>query len=432
MPPSTPLTTRRELWLLLTLAGIQFTHILDFMMMMPLGPQFTQLFGITDAQFGLLVSAYTLAAGASGLVASAYVDRFGRKRLLLVLYGLFALAALACALAPTYASLLGARVAAGVFGGVLSALSQTIVGDVIPFERRGRAMGIVMTAFSAASVAGVPTGLFLATLWGWHAPFFAIAALSALFAVFAAITLPTLNDHLKGASSSSAVQRIGSVLADTNHLKAFAFSALLMFAGFTSVPYLAMNLQFTVGLRPDQLPYVYLFGGAATLVTARWVGRLSDSWGKVPSLRLLALSSIPVIFAITLMPPGTALWLVFLTTTLFMVCMSGRMIPGMAIVTSAANPALRGTVMSLNSAIQAGGMGVAAFVGGSLIGRTSTGQLQNYWMTAVVGACATLMAVWLVGRLDLRRADKVAPRGTPAAPITSGGDPNPVKNLPDL
>jgi predicted MFS family arabinose efflux permease len=410
---------KRELWLLLTLAGIQFTHILDFMIMMPLGPQFTQLFGITEAKFGLLVSAYTLAAGASGLAASAYVDHFGRKRLLLVLYSLFALATLACALAPTYGSLMAARIAAGAFGGVLSALSQTIVGDVIPFERRGRAMGIVMTAFSAASVAGVPAGLFLAAHFGWHAPFFAIAALSATFAVFAALTLPVLTDHLKKSQQSSALQRIGSVLADRNHLKAFAFSALLMFAGFTTVPYLAMNLQFTVGLRADQLPYVYLFGGIATIGTARLWGRLSDSWGKVATLRLLAVCSIPVMFAATLLPPGAALWIIFITTTLLMIFMSGRMIPGMAIVTSAANPALRGTFMSLNSAVQSAGMGVAAFVGGSLISRNAAGPLQNYWMTAMVGAVSSLVAIWLVGRLDLRNTAQKAPLAANNAEIAT-------------
>lgn len=152
--------------MLLTLAGIQFTHILDFMIMMPLGPQLTQLFAITDAQFGLLVSAYTLSAGASGLLASTYIDRFGRKRLLLVLYGLFGLATLACGLAPTYGTLMVARILAGTFGGVLSALSQTIVADVVPFERRGRAMGIVMTSFSVSTVAGVPLGLILAQYGG--------------------------------------------------------------------------------------------------------------------------------------------------------------------------------------------------------------------------------------------------------------------------
>ena len=157
-----PLSPRRERWLLLALAGIQFTHILDFMIMMPLGPQFRALFGITDAQFGVLVSAYTLAAGASGLLASAYVDRFGRRNLLLAMYGLFGLATLACGLAPGYLALMAARIAAGAFGGVLSALIQTIVAEVVPFERRGRAMAVVMTSFSVATVAGVPLGLWMA------------------------------------------------------------------------------------------------------------------------------------------------------------------------------------------------------------------------------------------------------------------------------
>ena len=211
----TPLrANRRELWLLLTLAGVQFTHILDFMIMMPLGPQFTQLFAISDAQFGLLVSAYTLAAGASGLLASTYIDRFGRKKLLLVLYVLFALATLACGLAPTYGALMVARVLAGMFGGVLSALCQTIVGDVIPFERRGRAMGIVMTSFSVATVAGVPLGLFMATHLSWHAPFFGIAALCGVLVVFAAITLPVLEGHLHRTDRPSAWRGIAEVLRD--------------------------------------------------------------------------------------------------------------------------------------------------------------------------------------------------------------------------
>ena len=394
-------TTRRELWLLLTLAGIQFTHILDFMIIMPLGPQFTQLFGINEAEFGLLVSAYTLAAGASGLVASAYIDRFGRKRLLLTLYGLFALATLACGLAPTYASLMAARIAAGIFGGVLSALSQTIVGDVIPFERRGRAMGIVMTSFSVASVLGVPAGLYMAAHLGWHAPFFAIAALSMVFAMFAAITMPTLSGHLKGSHSSSAWQRISSVLSDLNHLKAFGFSALMMLAAFPVVPYIAIQMQFGVGLRSDELAYIYLCGGIASLFTARMFGQLTDRWGKVQSYRLIALLLVPTLFALTLLPFGTPLWLALIASTLLMVCGSGRMIPAMAIVTSAANPTLRGTFMSLNSAVQSAAMGVGAFVGGSLISRDGAGQLQNFWQAALFGSAASLLGIWLAGRLDL-------------------------------
>ena len=192
LPPS-----RKEVLLLLVLAGIQFTHILDFMIIMPLGPQLTHAFGISYSQFGFLVSAYTFAAGASGLLACVYIDRFERRRLLLILYGLFAVATIGCALAHTYETLMFARIASGIFGGVLSAMIQTIVGDVIPFERRGRAMGVVMSAFSVSSVMGVPLGLYMAAHMDWHAPFIGIGLLSSLVLVIGIFTLPVMNQHLQ-------------------------------------------------------------------------------------------------------------------------------------------------------------------------------------------------------------------------------------------
>lgn len=397
------LTPRRELWLLITLAGIQFTNILDFMIMMPLGPALTQLFGISDAKFGLLVSAYTLAGGVSGLAASTYIDRFGRKRLMLVLYGLFALSTLACGLASTYGELMAARISAGIFGGVLSALSQTIIGDVIPFERRGRAMGIVMTSFSVSTVAGVPLGLFLAAHLGWHVPFFGIAAMCVLLMVFAQLSMPVLNAHLALHAPASSWTRIREALQDSNHQRAFMFSALLMFAGFTVIPYITIYMQTNVGLHADQIPYIYLCGGVATLVSARWVGRLADSWGKFKTFRVLAVAVVVPMLATTLLGPVGLLW-ALPVSTLFFVCMSGRMIPGMAMLTSAANPALRGTFMTLNSAVQSAAMGLAALVGGAIISRDAAGLVQHYWMAAVVGGAASVFAIVLGSRLNLQPA----------------------------
>ena len=394
------LSPKREFWLLVTLAGIQFTHILDFMIMMPLGPQFTQIFAITDAQFGLLVSAYTLAAGASGLLAATYLDKFDRKKLLLALYVMFGLATMACGLAPTYYSLMVARVFAGIFGGVLSALSQTIVADVIPFERRGRAMGIVMTSFSLSTVAGVPLGLFLAAHFSWHAPFFGIAALVGLLAAGAFVTLPPLSDHLKKTNRPSAWSGIKQVLVDANHLKAFAFSGLLMFAGFTVIPFITIYLQANVGWRTDQVPYVYLCGGVVTLFIARLIGVMTDKKGKVVMFRLMAVLVIVPMVASTL-TEGWPMWAVLLISTAFFACMSGRMIPGMAIITSAANPQLRGTFMALNSAVQSAAMGVAAFIGGLIISRDAQNLVQNYWVAALLGAVSSLAAIFLVGKLKL-------------------------------
>jgi len=401
------LTPRRERWLLLTLAGIQFTHILDFMIMMPLGPQFTALFGISNAEFGVLVSTYTFSAGLSGLLAATYVDRFSRKRLLLLMYALFGLATLACGLAPGYGWLLVARVAAGVFGGVLSALSQTIVADVIPFERRGRAMGVVMTSFSVSTVAGVPLGLFLAAHLSWHAPFFGIAALVGLLCLGAWRTLPPLDAHLHHPDRVSVWRSIGQVLAEPNHLKAFALSGLMMFAGFTVIPYITIYLQANAGMTTEQVPWTYLFGGVATLLTARLFGKLTDQVGKVVMFRRMALAVTLPLMATTLSQglPLAGLWLI---STAFFTLMSGRMIPGMALVSAAVEPRLRGTFMTLNSAVQSGAMGLAAVVGGLVIGRDAQGQLTHYWVAGLIGVVACGLTAWLAGRVRLHEGP-VAP-----------------------
>jgi predicted MFS family arabinose efflux permease len=398
--PSSALSTRREFWLLLTLAGIQFTHILDFMIMMPLGPQLRQVFQISDAQFGLLVSAYTFAAGASGLLAAFYVDRFGRKKLLLILYTLFAIATLACGFAPTYESLMAARVAAGVFGGVLSALSQTIVGDVIPEQRRGRAMGFVMSSFSISTVAGVPLGLFLAAHFNWHVPFLAIAAFSGLLIAMAWQTLPPMRDHLKASRKISPLANLIDTLRSRDHQRALLFTFLMMFVGFVVIPFITLYSTSNGGISITLLPYIYLCGGIATLLSARWIGRATDARGKVPVFRALALLTIIPVMGLTISAP-TGVVGIFAITTLFFMLMSGRMIPGMAIVTSACNPPQRGTFMALNSAMQSLGMSAATYLGSLIISRDAQGLVLNYWGSGLVGVVASLASYWLVSRLKL-------------------------------
>jgi predicted MFS family arabinose efflux permease len=398
-----PLSPRRELWLLLTLAGIQFTHILDFMIMMPLGPQFRAVFGISDAKFGVLVSSYTFAAGLSGLLAAFYVDRFERKKLLLVLYALFALATLACGLAQTYEQLMAARIAAGIFGGVLSALAQTIVGDVVPMERRGKAMGIVMSSFSISTVAGVPLGLYLAAHFNWHVPFFVIAGLSGLLVLFAWQTLPALRGHLKAARAVSPLGNLLDTLQNRHHQLALLFTFLMMFVGFVVIPYITLYTTSNGGLSTQQIPLIYLCGGVATLLTARWIGRATDAQGKVKVFRALALLTIIPVMGMTLSAPFGLVGITIIST-LFFVLMSGRMIPGMAIVTSACNPPQRGTFMALNSAVQSLGMSAAAFVGGLIISRDAQGWVLHYWGNGLVGVVASLVSWYLVGKLRLNWA----------------------------
>jgi predicted MFS family arabinose efflux permease len=351
----------------------------------------------------LLVSAYTLSAGLSGLMAATYIDRFGRKRLLLVMYTLFGLATLACGLAPDYFWLMAARVAAGLFGGVLSALSQTIVADVVPFERRGRAMSVVMTSFSVSTVAGVPLGLFLAAHASWHAPFFGIALLVGLLALGAWQTLPRLDAHLHHPERTGVWRGIGQVLSEGNHLKAFGVSGLMMFAGFTVIPYITIYLQSNAGMQTAEVPWIYLCGGLATLLSARYFGRLTDRVGKVRVFQRLALAVAVPLMATTL-SQGLPLWGLLVISTLLFTVMSGRMIPGMAMISSAVEPRLRGTFMTLNSAVQSAGMGLAALLAGLIIGRDDQGHLTFYWVAGLLGVLASLLSAWLAGRLRLHGA----------------------------
>lgn len=371
------LSSRRQRWLLWTLAGVQLTHILDFMIMMPLGPQFIALFGISNAEFGVLVSAYTLAAGASGLLATTYIDRFERKRMLITMNGLFGLATLACGLAPDYASLLVARVAAGLFGGILSALTQTIVADAILFERRGRAMGIVMTSFFVSTVAGVPLSLWLATHWNWHVPFVGIAGLVGVLTVLAALTMPRLEAHLYHPERISVWRGIGQVLSAPEHWRAFAFTSAMMFTGFMVIPYITVYLQFNAGILPSEVPWVYLLGGVGTLISARWIGRLSDYLGKVWVFQRLALA-VTVPLVLTTVSAGLPLWVSFSISSALFVLMSGRMIPSMAWVSASVEPRLRGTFLSLNASVQSASMGAAALISGLLVGRDALGQLHAW------------------------------------------------------
>lgn len=389
------LTPQRERYLLLTLSGMQFSHILDFMIMMPLGPILMKEFAITTHEFGFLVASYSFSAALAGLMAATFVDKFERKRLLLTVFALFGLATLACGLAPGYATLLIARGFAGAFGGVMAAMVQTLVGDLIPFERRATASGVISSSFSLSTVAGVPLSLWLATHFQWRAPFMLIAVTTVIFLIIGLRYLPDVRHHLSAEKRAHPFSAMFEVLADANHQRALIFTMLILFSGFTVIPYITVYAVANVGIAQHDIFYIYLAGGAATLVTSRLIGRWADKQGKVKIYRLMAaLATIPLL-AVTQVT-ASPLWVWLICTTLFFVLISGRMIPAMAIITSAAEPKLRGTFMSLNSAIQQLASGLAATLAGFITTQSATGQIIGYDKVGFVAIAANLLAIAFV------------------------------------
>ena len=386
-------------WILLAvLASIQFTNLMDFVILMPLGPQLMRVFSISPQQFGLVVSAYTFSAGLVGIVGAMFIDRFDRKKALLVLYAGFAFSNLLCALAPSYELLLGGRIIAGAFGGLMGATVFAVVGDVIPEIRRGAAMGVVMTSFSLASVAGVPVGLYLANHFGWHIPFYMLTVTSSLVLIVGYFILPPIRGHLARGIDRSPARSLIRLLTRKSHIDAFLFMCAMMVAGFSVIPFISPYMVSNVGLTEQDLPYIFFFGGGATMFTSRYIGRMADRYGKQRVFGWLAAGSIVPIVVLTNLPP-VPLWTALVVTTLFMILTSGRMVPAMALVTSTVEPRERGSFMSINSSIQQLSAGVASFAAGLMLGKSPTGTLTNYGLIGVIAAIASILCILLSKRI---------------------------------
>ena len=395
MKPEIPAGERA---LVLGLAAIQFTHIMDFMIMMPLGPQLMRVMLISPQQFGILVSAYTLTAAVAALAMAFYTDRFDRRQTLLFLYAGFVISTLLCGIAPGYNELLTARAVAGAFGGVAGATVHSIIGDAIPENRRGAATGMIMSAFALSSIIGVPIGLVLAAHFSWRAPFLLLVAVSVLVFILTWRILPPMRSHIVAGEAHRPLEQMKSVLGTANHLRAFAFMFALMFAGFSVIPFISPYMVANVGLKETDLPYLYLFGGLATVFSSRYIGKLADRYGKRQIFTLIGLISIAPLLITTNLPPAPV-WVAICASVIFMVFVSGRFVPAMALVISSVEPRLRGGFMSINSAIQQLGLGAASFLAGTIIGHGAGGTLTNYWLVGFIAVGATLLAIALAWRV---------------------------------
>jgi predicted MFS family arabinose efflux permease len=313
----------------------------------------------------------------------------------------------ACALAPGYWTLLAARTAAGAFGGVVAANIFTIVTDLVPESRRGRAFGAVMSAFSLASILGVPISLALALHFTWRAPYVFLAGLCASVLLAAWFLIPPVRAHLGAGHERNAIAQIARVFGETNHLRIFAFSSTLVFSGFLVFPFIAPYLVTNAGVSEADLPLVYLIAGVAALITARLAGGWSDSLGRRRVFAGCAVATAIAALAMTTLP-RSPLFVSVLVSMLMFAASSARMVPAMALITSAPEPRLRGSVMSFNASIQQLAAGAASFAASLIVGRSPDGELTRYWVAGVVSAAGTLACIALARRV---RPAEIRPPG---------------------
>ena len=385
---------KKERWYVVILAAIQVVHILDFVIMMPLGPIFMRVFEISPVEFSTLVSAYSFSAGIVGFFGALYADHFDRKKFLIFNFTGFIVGTYMCAIAPNFAALLTARIIAGAFGGVLNAGVLSLVSDLIPFKRRGAAMGVVMSAFSISSIVGVPLGLYIANVFDWHGTFYFICIVAVIFLILSFFMLPSVKVRSEPKSFKENLINFRSILIQKDYLQSFSLTSVLALGIFMVIPFISPYLVKNVGITEDKLPLIYFVGGMCTIVSARVIGRLCDKVGSFKMFRILAfVSTVPILMLTNL--PVSSLAVVLIVTTLFTMIGSGRFIPAMTMVSAVVKPQDRGTFMSLENSARQLSSGVASQLAGLIIGSTAAGALTNYGIVGVIGVITTLIAIYI-------------------------------------
>jgi predicted MFS family arabinose efflux permease len=381
------------------LSFLQFTIILDFMIISPLGAILLRELHIPTAKFGLVVSVYAFSGAISGILAAGFADRFDRKKMLMFFYVGFIAGTLLCGIAPTYHFLLMARVVTGVFGGVVGSIALAIIADLFPLAMRGRVMGFVQTSFAASQVLGLPVGFYLATHLGWHAPFLLIVALGAVAGVVMAVKLQPIVGHLALQRDGNPFVHLFRTVSQRRYMIAFATTTLLATGGFMLMPFGSTFTLNNLGISPDSLSMIYFLTGVCTLVTGPLVGRLSDRLGKY---RLFCLgSALTVAMVLVYTHLGrTGLPLVIVINVLLFIGVTSRMISASALMSAVPAPASRGSFMAVNASLQQAAGGVGAAVAGLIVVQTPGGALAHYDVLGYVVCAAMLVVVVMLRLID--------------------------------
>jgi len=394
-----PVFSGYQKFIIAILAILQFTIILDFMVLSPLSPILLKELSLVPSQFGLVVSAYAFSAGISGFLAAGFADKFDRKKMLMFFYTGFLLGTVLCAIASNYYFLLGARIVTGIFGGVIGSVSFAIITDIFRMEVRGRVMGVVQTAFAASQILGLPIGLYLANHFGWHSPFWMIAGFGILVGIVIVAYMKPINEHLLIQSERSPFQHLIKTLTTKHHIRGFAGTILLATGGFMLMPFGSAFSIFNLHLTMDQLPLLYGVTGFFSIVFGPLIGKMSDKIGKFKTFVVGTVISMTMVAIYTNLGP-TPLYLVIMLNVLLFVGISSRMISSSALMTAVPAPQDRGAFMAINSAIQQISGGVASVVAGMIVVQTPSGELLHYSTLGIVVMCSMVFAVIMMWRVN--------------------------------
>lgn len=391
-PTSSIPFTPYQKFVIALLAFLQFTIILDFMILSPLGAILMPALDVSTKQFGMVVSAYAVSAALSGFLTAGFADKFDRKKLLLFFYGGFVFGTLLCGLAPTYEFLLGARIVTGLFGGVIGSIVLAILTDIFPLHQRGRVMGFLQTAFAASQVLGLPAGLYLSNKWGWHMPFMMIVAVSLLAGFFIIYYLKPITGHLALRTEKTAYQHLLHTLQVPRYLLAFGTTGLLSIGGFMIMPFSSAFTVNNLGLHQDQLPLIYLITGIASIIIGPMVGKASDRFGKYNTFIFGSLLGMIMVVVYTHLGV-TPLPMVILINTVMFIGIFSRMIPSQALISGIPNASNRGAFMSVSASLQQLAGGLGSIIAGMIVVQESNGMIRHFEVIGYVMVALTFITV---------------------------------------
>jgi predicted MFS family arabinose efflux permease len=389
-----------QITVIVLLALTQFSVVLDFMVMSPLGDMLMKSMSLTPTQFGLVVSAYGISAGVSGLLTAGFADKFDRKKLLQFFYIGFILGTLFCGLSINYPMLIAARIVTGVFGGVIGSISMAIVADLFPIQQRGRVMGFMQMGFGASQVLGIPISLYIANAWDWKAPFLMIVALATIILIIISIKIQPVTKHLDIKNDRNALHHLWHTIKQRHYRTGFFATALLSLGGFMMMPWGSAFAVNNLHVLPAQLPILFMVGGISTLFIMPLVGKLSDKMDKNYLFAIASVWMIAVVLVYTNLTP-VPLWVIMIFNVLMMIGIMSRMVPSMALVTALPEMHDRGAFMSINSSLQQIAGGMAAGVGGLVVvQKDKFSPLEHYNTLGIVISIISVIGIYAVYRVS--------------------------------